>query len=85
MNKGSLLINLANETEVECEAIGEGGGVGIDAVCDELIEFALQLYKEGKMKGLIVAVLSVCNNLCIGRPRRLIFLAHGRLILCLIL
>lgn len=44
------MIELSGETYVECKAIAEKNSVSIEAICAEFVEFALQLYKEGKMK-----------------------------------
>jgi hypothetical protein len=44
------MINLSHETYIECKAIAEKNSVSIEAICEEFVQFALDLYKEGKMK-----------------------------------
>jgi hypothetical protein len=45
-----VMIELSNETYVECKAIAEKNSVSVEAICEEFVQFALDLYKEGKMK-----------------------------------
>jgi hypothetical protein len=45
-----VMLELSKETYVECKAIAEKNSVSTEVICAEFVEFALQLYKEGKMK-----------------------------------
>jgi hypothetical protein len=49
-NTDPLTINLSHETYLECKAIAEKNSVSTEVICAEFVEFALQLYKEGKMR-----------------------------------
>lgn len=49
-NKRPVMIELPDETYSECQAIGEKNGVSVNSICEEFVEFALQLYREGKMR-----------------------------------
>jgi hypothetical protein len=50
LNKRPLTIELSNDIYIECKAIGDKNGVSAEAICEEFVQFALDLYRDGKMK-----------------------------------
>jgi hypothetical protein len=44
------MIELSREIYVECKTVAEKNSVSTEVICAEFVEFALPLYKEGKMK-----------------------------------
>lgn len=53
MSKNSsrrVTVDLPQEIYDECKSIAEKNGVSVEIICAEFVQFALDLYKEGKLK-----------------------------------
>lgn len=49
-NTHPLMIELTDEVYSECKGIAERNGVDVETICQEFVQFALGLYREGKLQ-----------------------------------